>query len=218
MSPVFDRETMPSRIRALPLDERGYPVPWFVATIDGRPDFRVIAPGRIEAAIRNAWCWVCGGQRSVTDPAAFVIGPMCAVNRTTAEPPSHRECATWSAIHCPFLSIPKMHRRDNAMPEDAKVPAGVSIRRNPGVALVWFARAGSWRPFADPSTGGYLFNVGEPVEVAWYAEGRKATRDEVLASIDSGLPILRDMAVDEGPEAMVELMAMHDRALALVPA
>jgi hypothetical protein len=31
---------LPLRMRGLPLDERGYPVPWFVAWIDGKPEFR----------------------------------------------------------------------------------------------------------------------------------------------------------------------------------
>ena len=37
---------MPSRIAALPVDERGYPVPWFVAWIDGKPEFRCADPAK----------------------------------------------------------------------------------------------------------------------------------------------------------------------------
>ncbi len=205
---------MPPRIRALPRDRRGHPIPWFVAIVDGEPDFKLIAPGRIEYARVNPVCWVCGGIRQPFMPAAFVIGPMCAVNRTSAEPPSHVECATYSATHCPFLTIPKMHLVEALGPVAEVGVGGVSIRRNPGVALVWLSR--NWRSFRVPN--GWLFNVGDPVEVAWYAEGRRATRDEVLASIDSGLPILRDMALEEGPEALAELMNMHATALELVPA
>lgn len=212
--PVLDPGDMPIRIRMLPRSEAGYPIPWFVATIDGKPDFRVIERGRIEYALRNPVCWVCGGPRSALLPAAFVIGPMCAVNRISAEPPSHLECATYSATHCPFLTIPKMVRREKGVPGEAKVPAGVSIRRNPGVALVWLTRR--WRVVR--AGDGYLFDVGEPLETGWYAEGRAASRDEVLASIESGLPLLRDMAVDEGPEALAALMNQHAEALALVPA
>lgn len=215
MKPVLDRADMPPRIRALPVNDAGYPVPWFVATIDGKPDFRVIERGRIEHCLLNPVCWVCGGIRGPNEPAAFVIGPMCAVNRNTAEPPSHVDCAVYSATHCPFLTIPKMHRREARMPEEAVTPAGIAIPRNPGVALVWLSR--TWRPYRDPK-GGWLFDVGTPIETRWFAEGRPATRDEVLASIESGLPILRDMAVEEGPDALAALMNMHAAAMDLVPA
>lgn len=214
MKPSLDPAEMPLRMRALARTDAGYPVPWFVATIDGKPDFRVIERGRIDYALRNPVCWVCGGIRLYGAPAAFVIGPMCAINRTTTEPPSHPECADYSATHCPFLTIPRMHRKAG-VPDEARNPAGTMIRRNPGAALVWLSRA--WRPYRDPA-GGWLIDVGAPVGVRWYAEGRPATRDEVLASIESGLPILRDMAVEEGPDALAALMTMHAAAMGLVPA
>ena len=59
---------------------------------------------------------------------------------------------------------------------------------------------------------------GEPKRAHWYARGREATRAEVMASIDSGLPILRDMAESEGPAAVAELERMHQQALACIPA
>jgi hypothetical protein len=31
---------MPESVGRLPVDHRGYPVPWFVAWIDGKPEFR----------------------------------------------------------------------------------------------------------------------------------------------------------------------------------
>jgi len=168
VKPSLDRADMPLRMRALLVNDAGYPVPWFVGWIDGKPDFRTMDGRKVEYARRNPVCWVCGGLRLYGAPAAFVIGPMCAVNRVSAEPPSHLDCAVYSATHCPFLTIPKMHRVEPGHPAVAKVGAGISIRRNPGVALVWISR--SWQPFRDP-VGGWLWNVGEPLEARWYAEG-----------------------------------------------
>lgn len=205
---------VPERMKRLPKDPtRPYLVPWFVAWIDDKPDFRVIREGGIEDAHRLGLCWLCGQPRGRY--GAYVIGPMCAVNRVSAEPPSHRECAIYAARVCPFLTRPTMRRRD--LPDDLGTtnPAGEMIRRNPGVALVWISR--DYRPFLDPN-GGVLFDVGEPTETLWFAEGRPASRDEVLASIDSGLPILRDMAEQDGPDAVTMLDGMHRRALELVPA
>jgi hypothetical protein len=36
-----------------------------------------------------------------------------------------------------------------------------------------------------------LFELFEPHRVDWYAEGRPATRAEVTASIETGVPLLR---------------------------
>lgn len=201
-----------SRIGKLPVDKHGRPVPWFVAWIDGQPDFRVIGPGKITDAVRYQLCWVCGGP--LGGYKAFVIGPMCAVNRVSAEPPSHRDCAVYSAMHCPFLATPNMVRRDRSLPADTLMPAGQMLRRNPGVALVWVTRRYSL--FA--ADGGALISIGDPTETLWFAHGRDATRDEVLASIDSGLPALQEMAEEEGPDAVEALEKMHADALQFVPA
>jgi hypothetical protein len=207
---------MPRRVAQLPKDHVGRPVPWFVAWINGIPDFRIIRPRGIDRALAEKRCWVCGGRSgSRAGHRAFTVGPMCAVNRTSAEPPAHRDCAVYSATACPFLTTPQMTRRERRMPAGTSNPAGTMIRRNPGVALVWISRG--WSVFSD-GRGGILFDLGEPAEVLWFARGREATRAEVLASIDSGLPLLGRIAQDEGPEAVAELERQHQRALQYVPA
>jgi hypothetical protein len=37
-------ESLPVRLQGLPIDERGYPVPWFVAWENGKPEFRAMDP------------------------------------------------------------------------------------------------------------------------------------------------------------------------------
>lgn len=216
---------IPAAIAQLPR-HRGYPVPWFVGWIneegkptrrrEGTPDFRIIYPEAIGEAVVKALCWVCGKPLSDKVAYAFVIGPMCAVNRISSEPPSHVACADWSARACPFLVRPHMVRRDGNLPETGEI-AGIGLRRNPGVAMVWLTRKG--KAFPDPITGkGLLFNVGEPSQVRFYREGRIATRAEVMESIDSGLPILRGYAEEDGPEAVADLERQYEEALELVPA
>jgi hypothetical protein len=209
--------SMPGGIARLPQDKHHRPVPWFVAQIGGKPDFRVIRPGGTELARQHKLCWVCGLPFQRQEDRAFVIGPMCAVNLVSAEPPSHRDCAVYSALSCPFLTTPGMTRRERRLPEGAADPAGTMIRRNPGVALVWVTGYRSWSAFSD-GQGGTLFRIGEAKEALWFACGREATRAEVLASIDSGLPLLRETAEAESPDAVAHLEAMHARALELVPA
>ncbi|MFF7880964.1 hypothetical protein ACH40F_08200 [Streptomyces sp. NPDC020794] len=202
----------PPRIARLPHNKAAYPVPWFVAWIDGAPDFRVIGAGKLDDAIRFRSCWLCGQPLGAN--AAFVLGPMCGITRTSPEPPSHRDCADYAARACPFLATPGMRRRETGIPDAAREPDGIMIRRNPGATLVWVSR--NWcqqKPFQ-------LWYVGDPIETRWYAEGREATRAEVLASIDSGLPLLRAEAErDPRPAAaLAELDAQHRRAMTLLPA
>lgn len=203
---------MPPRIKRLPISPSGFPVPWFVAWQDGVPDFRVIGPGKIAAAHNKKLCWVCGEPRGVH--LCFPIGPMCSINRTIAEPPSHYDCARFSAMACPFLSKPRMRRNEKDLPTDHKLPAGEMIKRNPGVTCLWITR--SYKPFRVGN--GVLFRIGEPERVEWWAEGRPATRDEVLASIDSGYPLLMEIAAKEGPDAIKALGEYRDRAMPLLPA
>lgn len=204
-------EQMPFSMAKRPRDPRGYPVPWFTPWHEGRWDFRFVEPGKAEQAVRENRCWTCG--ETLRSPCAYVVGPMCAVNRTSAEPPSHIECAIYAARACPFLARPKMVRptiREGVKGATEAMP-GIMLDRNPGVALVWITR----RPSYDPVVK--LFGLGEPERVRWFAHSRKATRDEIMASIDSGLPSLRALAEQDGPDAIAELEHMTGVALELVP-
>jgi hypothetical protein len=226
---TVDTTAMPDRIRRLPISPTGFPVPWFVAWfVDGgqceagvgAPDFRVIAPGKMRRAFKEHRCWVCGGLLGAFK--ASVIGPMCSINRVISEPPSHKECAIYAARVCPFLANPAMRRNERGLYEDGKLvdgftpAAGEHILRNPGAVCVWITRA-SPKPFQTPD-GGVLFRLPPPTETLWFAEGRPATREEVLRSIESGYPTLEKIAAKDGVEAERQLEKMCKAAMALVPA
>ena len=147
---------------------------------------------------------------------AFTIGPMCAVNRISSEPPSHPLCADFAAKACPFLSRPlaKRGKVTDEQRADSATP-GIMLERNPGVTLVWWCLTYTgFRPQADQ---GLLFQIGPPRATRWFREGRWATRDEVLESLETGLPALREVAEAEGPEAVSELAAQVRLALQLIP-
>jgi hypothetical protein len=197
---------LPGRMRWLPISDKGYPVPWFVEWIDGVPDFRVMDASKFVRAIKNDLCWLCG--QTLGRFKCAVIGPMCAVNLTSAEPPSHKLCAEYAVRACPFLTKPKMRRNDKDIPGGAIEPGGIMLERNPGVTLLWIMH--DYRTFRTPS--GVLLRLGEPVEIIAYAEGRLATREELDASIASGLPALAKLAHDEGNGAVEDLAAQVERA------
>ncbi|UGY12478.1 hypothetical protein HAP48_0028075 [Bradyrhizobium septentrionale] len=203
---------LPDRMRHLPVNDQGFPVPYFVPYVNGESEFRGFDGEKMVICVRHKRCWLCG--EPLGKFMCFVIGPMCAVNRVSAEPPSHRDCALYAVRACPFLTQPKMRRNEKDVPEHLE-PAGLMLRRNPGVTLIWTTLR--YTIFKD-GHGGALFNVGDPERVEFFAEGRAATRAEVIASIDSGLPVLREMAERDGPDAVAELQTMYGKAMELVPA
>jgi hypothetical protein len=210
---MVDLGELPPRIKDLPLDPRGWPIPWFVAYVDGLPDFRVMDREKFFRAIRDRLCWVCG--QKLGRWLAFSLGPMCSVSRTISEPPAHRDCAEWSVQHCPFLANPEMVRRHEDLPTNVDEPAGIAIMRNPGVMALWITR--SFEAFRVPGDRMPLLTVGEPDHITWWCHGRQATRAEVQAAVESGLPNLLAVAKKEGAFAVEALGKQVKRAEALWP-
>ena len=207
---------MPERIKRLKVDPKfRVPVPWFVPWIEGVPEFRGMDGPKFVRALREKLCWVCGDKLGVN--VCFVAGPMCGINRTSSEPPSHLECGRWSAMNCPFLSNPAMVRREDEQVNNANLAersAGMAIARNPGVAMLWITR--SFEIFRDDKRKP-LIMMGEPTSVEWYARGRPATRAEVQESINTGLPVLEAVARTE-PGATAELARYVERFQKYLPA
>lgn len=205
---------MPRLMEHLPIDpDRGYVVPWFVAWINNKPEFRATDWNKYTRALKNKLCWVCGTL--LPTRFAFVSGPMCGINRVSAEPPSHVACGSWSARNCPFLSNPDMVRReDQIVNKDMLISSapGMCVTRNPGVAMVWITR--EFEVF-DDGAGKPLIGMGRPQEVEWYCRGRSATRREVLDSIENGLPALEAVARTEagGLEALARKRQQFERWL-----
>lgn len=207
---------IPHYMRNLPISAKGFPIPWFVAkTDDGTYDIRIADGSKVPRAVRQKLCWLCGntlGRRF-----CFVIGPMCAVNRVTSEPPCHPACAAYAVAACPFLTQPRMRRNEKDRPDEARDPAGYMIKRNPGVSLVWTAE--HYTPFrAHAGSPGMLFRIGKPVRVEYFAEGRHATREEIMESMTSGMPLLRAKAELDGPGAIDALELQFREAVRLLPA
>lgn len=158
------------RIRKLPVDSKGYYVPRFVQRFDNRalrahgvdvPDFQVIDAAFFDEAAERRLCWICGEKLSAD--LAFIVAAVVAVTRIAFEPPCHRDCATFAAQHCPFLALQ--------------------------LCAVWITRDSKRMQIVGdaPAT---LFRIGEPSEVLWFNESRRATRSEVEAALVSGLPSL----------------------------
>ena len=208
-------DPLPRQMEHLPVDpDRGYVVPWFVDWINGKPEFRAMDGRKYVRAIREKLCWVCGEK--LKGVYCFTAGPMCGINRTSAEPPSHIDCARWSARNCPFLSNPNMVRREDGLIDNAKCrehAPGLMITRNPGVTMLWFTR--EYEVFND-GKGNPLLQMGRPSGVEWFCHGRPATREEVEESIANGIGALEAMARTE-PGGMEELRKAQQRFQKYLP-
>jgi hypothetical protein len=206
---------IPHRMRRLPISERGFPTPWFVWINPETKlaDFRVIGPDKIVNAVQKRLCWLCGQPLGTW--FAFTAGPMCIINRVSAEPPEHVDCAEYAAKACPFLSKPNMRRNEKDLPECSQNAPGVMIKRNPGAIAVYVTR--SYSMFRVDNGAGALFKMGEPERVHWYAEGRQATRAEVDESIRTGYPLLEAEAMKDGLESLNALAACMRKAQPLLP-
>lgn len=206
---------LPIRMRKLPISDKGFPIPAFVAWLnaegntyvrEGTPDavrdFRVINHHHVDRCYRLSRCWICNEPLGVY--RVFAIGPMCAVSRVTMEPPSHRDCVEYATRACPFMMRPRMRRNEKDKGYDRSDIPGLHLDRNPGVFCLWqtpiFSRF--------EAEGGMLCRLGPPQRVDWISEGRPATRQEVMESIDSGMPFLRRNA------NTAELMESLERGLA----
>lgn len=192
-----------------------------MAWIDGVPDFRIVARGKVAEAVSGNRCFICGEPlgRWLT----FPVGPMNAINRTAPEPPSHKECATYAALVCPFLVRPAKGRRESNLPAghalDSHAP-GLAMAHNPGVTALWTTR--DQQPFTDDK-GGILFRMGDPSEVLWFAEGRPATRAEAREALDDERDLLRELLARDTPPAeladqLAALQAAYQAALPHLPA
>lgn len=202
----------PPGILVLPVDHRGFPVPWFVEWIDGAPDFRVADSRKLRVAVKESRCWICG-QR-LGRMKSFVIGPMCSVNRVSSEPPSHPVCAVFAAEACPFLSRPLAKRPPvddlEARFGGAPTMPGVPLLHNPGVTLVWNTLRFRFQPDG-------LFDIGKAERTQWFREGRAASRVEIIEAFEKGLPHLLSLAEADGRDAVDELRRRLRDALKLLP-
>lgn len=132
---------MPPAIAALPADKRGYPVPFFVAWIDGTPDFRCADGEKVAQVVRGRLCWICGDR--LRKLSTFITGPLGMHNRCTSEGPMHHECADYALTTCPYLLLPKAERREAKRPDGLVAPPGM-VAQKPDRICVIVTRRWTW--------------------------------------------------------------------------
>jgi hypothetical protein len=172
---------IPARMAHLPLDRRGYPIPWIVMRdATGRPHFTINDHNRVHQCGKFGLCGICGKPlgkylRSHGDAkppakgAFFVGGPASFYHDRGAflDPPLHRECAVYAMRVCPYIANPSYGKRiDDATLKPEHMPAGMaviqtagnppSLDTRPQVFILGLAKR--WEMF-EPRPGTILFKV-----------------------------------------------------------
>ena len=104
-----------------------------------------------------------------------------------------------------------VRREDDLSEEMSRNVGGVMLKRNPGVMAIWTTV--SYK--VEISNRDALFRLAAPESITWWREGRPATRAEVLASIESGYPLLVDVC--RSPRELAKLEGDRKEAMVLLP-
>jgi hypothetical protein len=167
---------VPVQMATLPIDERGYPIPWFVKWIDGKPDFRLLDEEKFRRAFQDKRCTVCGGP--LGKYKSFVGGPMNILQLISGEPPMHLTCALFSVQACPFLLLPLSKRRMSGITDETLGgPGDVFAEANPGITSIYTCT----RFHPD----GSVFRFDDVSSIKWFTQGRAATAEEITAALHS---------------------------------
>ena len=120
MKPL-DTVPIPPKMRLLPRDRRGYPVPWIVQRdLTGRPFFVMNAAEKTLACGRRGLCGICG--KKLERDVWLIGGPGAAFHEhgVYLDPPMHRQCATYALQVCPYIGSRYTGRVDQALLKHGK--------------------------------------------------------------------------------------------------
>ncbi|MBY3432713.1 hypothetical protein HFN89_00805 [Rhizobium laguerreae] len=98
---------IPERMRSLPVDPRGYPVPVnVIRDRNGKPNFAANDESVRQRLFTEDRCGICGGK--LLRGRWSVGGPGSALHPDGVflDPPMHYECARYAVQVCPYLAIP----------------------------------------------------------------------------------------------------------------
>ncbi|MCB2109331.1 MAG: hypothetical protein KDE14_16600 [Rhodobacteraceae bacterium] len=124
----------PDHIMRLPVDGRGYPVPYFASYFDGKPDFRVIDRDKVIATATGKCCTICGGP--LNGEAYFAVGPKALILTCATDGPSHKDCIEYAIRTCPFILNPNARARRSGLPEHPAIREQAIPERPPIYGVV----------------------------------------------------------------------------------
>lgn len=101
---------IPEFLAHLPVEERGYPVPYFVPWVNGKPFFKAASEEKHLICYKNKLCGICG-KKIKSGEFCFVGGPQALKNKCSSEAHTHFRCAKYALQVCPYLFHQKSDRK-----------------------------------------------------------------------------------------------------------
>jgi hypothetical protein len=139
----------------------------------------------------SAWlerkCRYCGGTLRGDKIATFIIDVIGALEHTSMRPPAHHECAQ------------ELVRR---------IPAAQSM-----LTILWSTY--SYR--ATDNGNLFVLGPGPAISIEFWFQGRRATREEIVARIDVVMPLLRTTAKTVGGDALEALGRRYGALMRRLP-
>lgn len=174
--------SLPPRMRTLPRDADGQPIPYLLTQVATKFESELGPDLVLTTLCERKHCWICGEQ--LGRYAAFAGEPLTSVTRVSRTPPAHHDCAKYAAM------------------------TGLMQPKSLKVSLVWVTRTYDVQTTAN----GHVFVVGDAEQAFWFADGRSATREEVTAAMQEGLPDLYEIAKRGGDAALAGIDLQVARA------
>lgn len=125
---------IPEFMKDLPVDPRGYPIPYIVLKDDdGTAHFIVNDHHAVVRCTRHDLCSICG--KPLETLRMFVGGVRNAFHRNGAyiDPPMHPECCRYALQVCPFLAVPSYHGVKDVTKHIERVQADATFVDNTSV-------------------------------------------------------------------------------------
>jgi len=143
--------TIPDFLKHLPISEKGYPLPYFVARVNGKPDFRLLDERKQLLCVAHKTCGICG-KKLFKGAYYFISGPKGYENKVSTDPAMHRQCAEYSLKTCPHLFYEKAERRQKGL-ENLPPSADMDMNK-PDIHLL--IKADKFEKFRNPHNDHWL--------------------------------------------------------------
>lgn len=145
-------QQIPDFLKHLKVDQRGYPIPFFVAYVNGKPDFRMLDPAKYKYCLEQNLCSICG-KKHVPKNYFFITGPIGLANGVHSDCPMHRGCAEYSLQICPHLYFEKAKRNDRGelVKIAAETTGAAGIKEKP--SELFLIRADKYKTIPGPHNG-----------------------------------------------------------------
>jgi hypothetical protein len=175
---------VPARMQRLPVDPRGYPVPWIVQMGNGgTPHFIINDSLKRARCVEEDRCGICGNP--LMRGRWFAGGPASAFHPNGAyiDPPMHKECMEYAMQVCPYIAMPnynalKMHNSPKRLEKPADLADHVilvdetMVPGRPAVFVAVHARA------TRQTANGYLVPAKPYIDVQFWRYGKRLTETE----------------------------------------